>query len=433
MNIFPNVGKPLQWFAVSLLLALMSGCGGGGIAASALPGAGAGATSVLPGIAGTAGASATDPTVNSVTPRNLATNVPTSSNGWVAAANVVTGTQLTATFSTAMDPATVVAVGTFTLKEKISGIDVPGTVSMNVGNTVATFIPTAPALTANTEYTVTITTAAKNAGSTAMPNNVAWSFTTNVTALTGQMPVDLLTAGDFAILANTALTCNGLCPGLAGGVTGNIGTTALASITGFTLTPDALNDFATAVEVVTPGKAYSPDYTGGAIGSTNATPAKMVLAGTDLTLAYNDAAGRTAGVGPYLNRAAGALDGLTLTPGVYTWDTGNVTSSAGAAGDITLSGGPDDVWIMQISGYFRPGNGSRVLLSNPTPGGALPQAKNIFWQVAGSDATLGTTAHVEGVILTAGYITLNAGATANSRLLAQTAVTLDGTVTQPAP
>ncbi|MDP2401558.1 MAG: ice-binding family protein, partial [Actinomycetota bacterium] len=62
-----------------------------------------------------------------------------------------------------------------------------------------------------------------------------------------------------------------------------------------------------------------------------------------------------------------------------------------------------------------------------------PQAKNIFWQVAGSDATLGTTAHVEGVILTAGYITLNAGATANSRLLAQTAVTLDGTVTQPAP
>jgi Ice-binding-like/Bacterial Ig-like domain len=303
---------------------------------------------------------------------------------------------------------------------------------MDATNKIATFTPTAAALTANTSYTATVTTAATSAGVIAMPNAVVWSFTTNAALLTGQAPVNLLSAGDFAILANTALTCAGACPGLAGKVTGDIGTTALLSIAGFTLTPDALNDFATAVEVAAPGKVYTPNYTGGAIGSTNATPAKMVLAGTDMALAYNDGAGRTAGVGAFLNRAGGALDGLTLTPGTYTWNAGNVTSAAGAAGNVTLSGGPNDVWIFQISGYFRPGNGSSVLLSSPT-GGALPQAKNIFWVVKGSDATLGTTAHVEGVILTAGYITLNGGATVNGRLLAATAVTIDGTVTQPAP
>jgi len=64
-------------------------------------------------------------------------------------------------------------------------------------------------------------------------------------------------------------------------------------------------------------------------------------------------------------------------------------------------------------------------------GGALP--KNVFWQAAGV-VGIGTTAHMEGVILAQTAITLNTGASANSRLLAQTAVTLDGNaVTQPAP
>jgi len=419
----------------ALVVAVAAGCSSGSSSSASAPPPAAAATTVLPGVAGTTGANATNPTVISANPRHLATSVRTSTNSWNGAANVVTGTLVSATFNAAMDPVTLNSapagtLSTFTLKTTAGSVNVAGTVAMNTANTVATFTPSA-ALSANTSYTATITTAAKNAGSImAMPKAVAWSFTTNATVITGQAPVNLLTAGDFAILANTALTCNGLCPGLIDKVTGNIGTTAAASIAGFTVVMDALNDFATAVEVVSPGKIYTPDYTGGAIGSTNATVAKMVLAGTDMTLAYNDASGRTAGVGTFLNRASGLLDGLTLTPGVYTWDTGNVTSSA--ASSVTLSGGPDDIWIMQVSGYFRPGNGSNVILSSPT-GGALPQAKNIFWVVAGSDATLGTTAHIEGVLLTAGYITLNQSATINGRLLAQTAVTLDGTVTQPAP
>jgi hypothetical protein len=63
-------------------------------------------------------------------------------------------------------------------------------------------------------------------------------------------------------------------------------------------------------------------------------------------------------------------------------------------------------------------------------GGAVP--KNIFWQTSGRVA-IGTTAHAEGVILTKTMIAMKTGASANGRLFAQTAVTLEqNTVTQPA-
>lgn len=437
MNRLENIKKPLLWFMALLLAAVVAGCGGGdGVPAANPPGTNS--STVLPGVAGTAGANATNPTVISASPANLATNVATSTEHWDAATSgvVSTGTLVTATFNAAMDPATITPVGTFTLKKTIAGTDVPGTVTMNAASSVATFTPTAPALAVNTKYTATVTTAAKNAGGTAMPKAVAWSFTTAAAAMTNQAPVNLLTAGDFAILANTAaITYNGVASAPA--VTGDVGMATLtsASFAGFAnyAVDIPTNDFATADEVVVPGKLYAPDYTGGPPAANGLTPAKMTLAGTDMTLAYNDAAGRTAAVGaPFLEAGSpvGTLDLLTLTPGVYTW-AGNVISST--ASSVTLSGGPDDVWIFQIGGYFRPGDSSTMILSNPS-GGAPPQAKNIFWAVAGSDATLGTTAHVEGVIMTGvGFITLNSLATVNGRLLAHTAVTVGGTVTQPAP
>ena len=63
-------------------------------------------------------------------------------------------------------------------------------------------------------------------------------------------------------------------------------------------------------------------------------------------------------------------------------------------------------------------------------GGA--QAKKIFWLVAGA-VTIGTTAHLEGVVLAKTLIAVNTGASVTGRLLAQTAVTLQmNAVTQPA-
>jgi Ice-binding-like len=63
-------------------------------------------------------------------------------------------------------------------------------------------------------------------------------------------------------------------------------------------------------------------------------------------------------------------------------------------------------------------------------GGAL--SANVFWQVAGL-VDLGTTAHLEGVVLTQTAVTLETGASINGRLLAQTAVDMAAdTVVGPA-
>jgi hypothetical protein len=89
--------------------------------------------------------------------------------------------------------------------------------------------------------------------------------------------------------------------------------------------------------------------------------------------------------------------------------------------DTTLSGGANDVWIFQISGDLSIATARHVLMA----GGA--QARNVFWQVAGQ-ATLGTTSHFEGTILSRTGITLNTNASMNGRALAQTLVALDNNV-----
>ena len=136
--------------------------------------------------------------------------------------------------------------------------------------------------------------------------------------------------------------------------------------------------------------------------------------------AYDDAAGR---VSPnYTELGAGEIGGLTLRPGLYKWGTSLLITN-----DVTLSGGPNDVWIFQVAGTLNQGNAARITLT----GGALP--KNIFWQVAGA-VSIGTTAHFEGIVLGKTMVAVKTGASVNGRLLAQTAVTLQmNAITQPAP
>ena len=402
MNRSGNAFRLLTWLMGLLLTAFVVGCGGGGGGGGTGPAPG---STVVPGAVGTPGAAATNPTVGSASPASGATNVATGVNG---SGNVVTGTPLTATFSEAMDSATVTAVGTFTLKQTVAGTNVPGTVTMNAGNTIATFTPAA-ALLPGTQYTATVSTAAKNAGGTAMPNPVSWSFTTNATALNAQAPVNLGTAGNFAILTKTGISTTG-----ATLVTGDIGVSpgAASLITGFTLAP-APTTSTTAPEVV--GLVYAADYN-------PPTPANLTTAVSNMETAYTEAAGRTPGVGPNLNLGGGTVAGQTLTPGVYTWGS-NVTITT----DLTLSGGANDVWIFQVTGTLGIDPGKKVLLA----GGA--QAKNVFWQATGA-VTLGAGSHFEGIILAQTNIAMITGASINGRLLAQTAATLQANaVTQPAP
>ncbi len=226
-------------------------------------------------------------------------------------------------------------------------------------------------------------------------------------ATAAQTPVDLGTAGNFVILAKSGIST---IPTSA--ITGNIGVSPIDStaLTGFSLILDGTGQFATSLQIT--GKAYASDYA-------VPTPVNLTTAVGDMQTAYTDAAGRT--TPDFTELGAGEIGGLTLVPGLYKWGTDVLISS-----DVTLNGGPNDVWVFQIAGKITQANGTKVFLS----GGAL--AKNVFWQSFG-DVSLGTTAHFEGIILSQSAISLATGASINGRLLAQTAVTLDSsTVTSPA-
>ena len=221
------------------------------------------------------------------------------------------------------------------------------------------------------------------------------------------LPVRLGAAGGYAILAKTGVST---VPTSA--ITGNIGVSPAAAsyVTGFALTMDATNVFAVSPQVT--GKVYASDYA-------PPTPSNLTTAIGDMGLAFSDAAGRSAGV---TELGAGNIGGMTLAPGVYKWGTGLTIPT-----NVTLAGRATDVWILQVAQDLTMSSATSILLT----GGA--SAKNVFWQVTGA-ADLGTTAHFEGVLLSQTSVTLRTGATVTGRLLAQTAVNIDGSViVEPAP
>lgn len=181
MNKFESITKPLKWLTALLLVSVVAGCNG--------------ADPILGG-SGNSTTDLTRPRVTSTVPANL--------EATFAPANA----KITATFNEAMDPATITAAGTFTLKETVSGTNVAGgAVVYTVGSRTASFKPTA-SLTVGTNYTATITTAAKDlagnalAGVAATPSvasNHVWTFTSTVPDVTAPTvtltsPANLATA-----------------------------------------------------------------------------------------------------------------------------------------------------------------------------------------------------------------------------------------------
>ncbi|MFZ2444900.1 MAG: Ig-like domain-containing protein [Syntrophobacteraceae bacterium] len=329
----------------------------------------------------------TAPTVESTNPASDATDVP--------------NRKIAVTFSELMDPSTI-TTGTFTLKQ--GTMPVAGKVTY-VGAT-AIFTPTAFTLLANTQYTAAIGTGAKDLAGNNLAGMFVWSFTTGEP--TGELTVDLGLAGAYAILAESGITTTGSTL-----ITGDIGVSPIAAgaMTGFELTLDASTQFATSPLVV--GKVYAADYS-------PPTPVNLTTAVGNMETAYTDAAGRTLPDATELG--AGEIGGMTIAPGLYKWSADVLITT-----DVTLKGCPEDVWIFQIEGNLTVASGKSVILS----GGA--QAKNIFWQVAGGvGVAIGTTAHMEGIILAKNAITVQTGASWNGRALAQKAVTLDANaITEP--
>ena len=324
------------------------------------------------------------PMVNATDPLNNATGI---------ARNKIVGV----TFSEAMDEATLNSE-TFILKQGTSSVE--GTVSY--ADMTARFTAS-NVLAANTTYTAIITKGAKDLAGNALAADVTWEFTTGGTAST-LAAVNLGTSGDYVILAQSAIN-NSSTSAITGDVA--LSPAAASYITGMALT--AATGYATSTQVT--GKVYAADMA-------DPTPINLTTAVGDMVAAYDDAAGRPSP--DFLELGTGNLGGKTLSPGLYKW-----TSTVTLPSDVTISGGADDIWIFQISGDLMMSSAVQITLE----GGA--QAKNIFWQIAGQ-ATIGTNAHFEGIILSKTGITFQTSSSINGRALAQTAVILDSNaVTKP--
>lgn len=194
--------------------------------------------------------------------------------------------------------------------------------------------------------------------------------------------VDLGTAEDFSILAQTAVTGDGTSQ-----VDLSLGVSA-GTITGFT-----------------------PGQVGGTIHQNDAV---AVAAADDLTAAYNDAFTR-----PGATTIPAELAGQTLTDGTY-----RIGTAASLGGVLILDGlnDPNSVFIIQIVGALgTTASVSSVSLINDA------QACNVFWAVSAA-VTIGAGASFAGNVMATGEITTGAGVNVDGRLLSvDAAVTAPGT------
>lgn len=168
-----------------------------------------------------------------------------------------------------------------------------------------------------------------------------------------------------------------------------------------------------------PGDGTFPSVIGFPPGIVNApftihdADADAALAQSELTISYNDLAGRPATA----NLTGQDLGGLVLTPGVYAFN-----SSAQLTGTLTLDGqgNPNAVFVFNIGSTLTTASSSNVTLINGAQGG------NVYFRV-GSSATLGATTQFTGQILALTDITLITGADIDcgAALARNGAVTLD--------
>ncbi len=184
-------------------------------------------------------------------------------------------------------------------------------------------------------------------------------------------------AGGYAILAGTAVTCTDST------VTGDVGVSPGTDITQTNCTID---------------------------GSIHAGDASAAGAMGDFLSAYDALA--LAECDEYLT---GTLAGVTLTPGVYCFD-----AAATLTGELTLSGPANGVWIFKI-GTSGTGALTGTNFSVIMEGGGEPCS--VYWWVA--EAATMTDSEFVGTILAGAAITITRG-TFHGDAFAQAAVTMTG-------
>ena len=259
-------------------------------------------------------------------------------------------------------------------------------------------------------------------GSASPTNAISTGLGPTGGACTGTGCVNLGTAANYAILAQTGVST---IPNSV--VTGNIGLSPKARIglTGWSLITEPTDTSFGSAQVVAPGRLFATDNVGGT------TSVDLTTAVGDMGTAYTTAnglqpaGGALAGGSPGIAcPGAGHFGGQTLTPGVYT-----CTIAIDIATGTTLYLNGAGVYVIRTTKGITQASGTQVILT----GGAV--AQNVFWVPAMTmsiTGTAGTATKMAGVILAQTDIVVGTNVTVNGRLLAQTAVTLDhATITQP--
>ncbi len=361
-----------------------------------------------------AGPDSTPPTITLTAPAAAGFNVPLTQ-------------AVSATFSEAMNPVTIIAPGIFTLAiAGAGGAAVAGNVTYDSAMDMATFTPTAN-LTASTQYTATISNAATDLAGNALASGMVpnpWSFTTGASA--GPVGPNLGAAATFGSFGGGAGITN---QGINTVINGDIGTTAASTaVTGF---HDA-----------SPGCIYTetPLNVGIVNGNIDTAPppptGECTSEGTAATFNIAEQ-GAAAAMAAFINLSpasrpggtdpgAGQLGGLVLAPGLYKAAGGSflITGS-----DLTLDaqGDANALWVFQMASTLTvggPGAPRNVILVN----GA--QAKNVYWQV-GSAATINAAGGgtMVGTIIAAAGVTFSTPGNAAITTLNGRALGLNASVT----
>jgi hypothetical protein len=201
----------------------------------------------------------------------------------------------------------------------------------------------------------------------------------------------LLSAGDFAVLGGTAISS-----------TATVGTNIMSGNVGLS------EELTTAITGFGPAVVTG----GGAIIETGTITSQA-------RLDFMKAATGLAAMPSNANLTGIELGGMTLSPGVYTFD-----STAALTGTLTLDaqGQNNAFWVFQIGTALTTAAGSSVTVTDfGTNGGS---DIGIFWNV-GSAITIGADNQIEGNYLAATSITIGNGTHGNGRALALTTIALD--------